>query len=49
MDTNELQRLKEDYLKNNKIRYIGKKPKRDTFETNDILTVYTHGWTEKVL
>jgi hypothetical protein len=49
LDTNELTKLKEDYLKNNKIRYIGKRPKKDTFETNDILTVYTHGWTYKVL
>lgn len=39
----------DEYLKNNNIRYIGKKPKKDNFKTNNILTIYHSGQIEKVL
>jgi len=49
LDNSELQKLKEIYLETNKIKRIGKPPKRDTFQTNDILTIYNYGNDEKVL
>jgi hypothetical protein len=42
--------MKEEFFaKGGKIKQIGRKPKRDTYQTNDLLTVYSHDWTYKVL
>jgi hypothetical protein len=43
-----LDEMKEDYLKTNQIKYIGRK-KKPKFETSDILTVYSGHTIEKVL
>lgn len=44
-----LDEMKQKYLETNKVRMIGRPPKRDTFKTNDILTIYTKGQIERVL
>lgn len=57
MTTDELNKLKEEFLKNNKIKYLDywgneydqPRPKRNTFQPQGILTIYHPGIKEEVL
>lgn len=43
-----LEEMKEDYLKEHEIKYIGRRKKKK-FKTNDLITYYSIHETQKVL